>query len=83
MGIAGAKVVIKYGLTKRNRRKIARKMQYAEFEHIISLQRMGRYLVACGNRKRKAMALYKMDIRLSQEEYVLVNYSEIALRNSI
>lgn len=33
--------------------------------------------------KRKAMALYKMNIRLSQEEYVLVNYSEIALRNSI
>ncbi len=44
---------------------------------------MERYLVACGNRKRKAMALYKMNIRLSQEVYVLVNYFEIALRNSI
>ena len=42
---------------------------------------MERYLVACGNRKRKAMALYKMNIRLSQEVYVLVNYFEIALRN--
>ncbi|MCQ2332975.1 MAG: Abi family protein [Paludibacteraceae bacterium] len=44
---------------------------------------MKRYLVACGNRKRKAMTLYKMNIRLSQEVYVLVNYFEIALRNSI
>ena len=83
MGIASAKVVIKSELTKRNRRKVTRKMQYSEFEHIISPQRMERYLVACGNRKRKAMALYKMNIRLSQEVYVLVNYFEIALRNLI
>ena len=41
---------------------------------------MERYLVACGNRKRKAMALYKMNIRLSQEVYQYKQTGQILLK---
>lgn len=58
-------------------------MVYTEFEDIISQDRMRRYLVACNSNTRKAMTLYRYNIRLSQELLAVVGCFEVALRNKI
>lgn len=58
-------------------------MKYSEFEQIMSQKRMDRYLNACKGRKRKAIVLYNENLRLAGQVYALINYFEIALRNSI
>lgn len=58
-------------------------MKYADFEQIISAPRLGRYVRACGNNTRKAMTLYRLNLRLSQELYTVVSCFEIALRNAV
>jgi hypothetical protein len=58
-------------------------LKYADFEHIISNRRMNRYLLACGNDSRKAMTLYRQNLRLSQEMFTIISCFEIALRNAI
>ena len=58
-------------------------MVYAEFEDIISQDRMRRYLAACNFNTRKAMTLYRYNIRLSQELLAVVGCFEVALRNKI
>lgn len=58
-------------------------MVYAEFEDIISPNRIQRYLVACNSNTRKAMTLYRYNIKLSQELLAVVGCFEVALRNKI
>ena len=58
-------------------------MNFSEFEHVVSYKRMRRYLNACGGDKRKAQTLYRLNLRLSQEMFTLINYYEVALRNAI
>jgi len=58
-------------------------MNYTDFERIMSTTRMNRYLVACGNNSRKAMTLYRKNLRLSQELYTIISCFEVALRNGI
>ena len=58
-------------------------MKYTEFESIISPERMRKYNVACGGNTAKAMTLYRYNLRLSQEMYVVVSCFEVALRNRI
>jgi hypothetical protein len=58
-------------------------MRYAQFEAIISPARMNRYLTATGNNSKKAMTLYRENLRLSQELFTIISCFEIALRNSI
>ena len=58
-------------------------MKYSVFENIISPERMQRYLVACNNNTRKAMTLYRYNIKLSQELLAFIGYFEVALRNKI
>ena len=58
-------------------------MKYSVFEDIISPERMQRYLVACNNNTRKAMTLYRYNIKLSQELLAFIGYFEVALRNKI
>ncbi|MDE5594091.1 MAG: Abi family protein [Muribaculaceae bacterium] len=58
-------------------------MKYSEFEDIISSERMHRYLIACNNDSRKAMTLYRYNIKLSQELLAVVGCFEVALRNKI
>ena len=58
-------------------------MKYTEFESIISPERMRKYNVACGGNKAKAMTLYRHNLRLSQEMFVVVSCFEVALRNRI
>jgi len=58
-------------------------MKYSDFEAIITHPRMGRYLVASGGDTRKAMTLYRKNLRLSQELFTVISCLEIALRNAI
>lgn len=58
-------------------------MQFYEFERIISQPRMRRYVVAAGNDTRKAMTLYRLNLKLSQECFTIISCFEIALRNAI
>lgn len=57
-------------------------MRYSEFENIISTPRMSRYLVATNNTKR-AMTLYRKNLRLSQELFTIISCFEVAVRNAI
>jgi hypothetical protein len=58
-------------------------MKYVEFEQIISTPRMGKYLVACNGNSKKAMTLYRKNLWLSQELFILISCFEVALRNKI
>jgi len=58
-------------------------MIFKEFQHIMSIPRMSRYLSAVGGDTRKAMTLYRLNIRLSQELFTIESCFEIALRNKI
>jgi len=58
-------------------------MNYADFEQVMSRPRMNRYLLACGNDRRKAMTLYRLNLRLSQEMFTIISCFEVAFRNSI
>lgn len=58
-------------------------MKYADFERILSRERMNRYLFACGNDSRKAMTLYRYNLQLSQEMFTVISCFEVALRNAI
>lgn len=58
-------------------------MQYREFSLIFSTPRMNRYLHACRNSTKRAMTLYRRNLKLSQELFTIISCFEIALRNKI
>ena len=58
-------------------------MKYSQFESVFSQDRAQKYLVAASNDKRRAMALYRYNIRLSQEMYAVACCFEVTLRNRI
>lgn len=58
-------------------------MKYADFEKIMSQQRMERYLRACAGDSRKAMTLYRYNLQISQEMFTIVSCFEVSLRNAI
>jgi hypothetical protein len=58
-------------------------MQYSDFDRIITVPRMAKYLTACTNDTRKAMTLYRANIRLSTEVFSILCLFEVALRNAI
>lgn len=58
-------------------------MKYSEFEDVISYDRMQRYCEACNYDTRKAMTLYRYNIKLSQELLAVVGCFEVALRNKV
>ena len=58
-------------------------MKFSEFENIISDKRLRKYVAACGNDTRKAMMLYRLNLRLSQEIFTVISCFEVALRNAI
>lgn len=58
-------------------------MRFEEFRNIMSQPRMNRYLLAVGNDSRKAMTLYRKNLKLSQEMFTIVSCFEVALRNAI
>lgn len=58
-------------------------MRFQEFEKVMSRHRMNRYLMACAGQSRKAMTLYRLNLRLSQEMFTIISCFEVALRNAI
>ena len=46
-------------------------MKYKDFEDAISPERMHRYVSACANNTKRAMTLYRYNLRLSQEMYAI------------
>ena len=58
-------------------------MKFSEFEHIVSDERLQRYVMACNGNKSKAIALYRRNIYASLEMFAVVGAFEVALRNSI
>lgn len=58
-------------------------MRYNKFAEVISPARMSRYLTATNGDTRKAMTLYRLNLKLSQEFFTVISCFEIALRNKI
>ena len=58
-------------------------MKYSEFQHILSGERLQRYLLACDNNTRKTMTLYRLNLNLSQEVFTLLSCFEVTVRNAI
>lgn len=58
-------------------------MRYKEFELIFTHARMSRYLQACHGNSKKAMTLYRKNLKLTQELFTVLSCFEIALRNLI
>jgi hypothetical protein len=58
-------------------------MKYEDFKNIMSEPRLNRYLISKSGNKRKAMTLYRKNLKLSQEMFTIISCFEVALRNSI
>lgn len=58
-------------------------MRFQDFERIMSVPRMDRYVNAAGGNTRKSMTLYRLNLKLSQELFTVLSCFEIALRNAI
>ena len=58
-------------------------MTYKQFENIVSARRMERYLIACHGDTKQARRLYRINMRLACEMFIVVSGFEIALRNAI
>lgn len=58
-------------------------MKYTKFEEVLSPARINRYLVATRGNTRKAMTLYRLNLKLSQEFFTVISCFEIVLRNKI
>jgi hypothetical protein len=58
-------------------------MKYSEFADVMTNARMNRYLVVCGGDTRKAMTLYRKNLKLTQELFTVISCFEVALRNAI
>ena len=58
-------------------------MKFVQFKDIMSVPRMNRYLMACSNDSKKAMTLYRKNLKLSQELFTIVSCFEVSLRNRI
>lgn len=58
-------------------------MEFVDFERVLSRERVRRYVLACRNNKRKAMILYRYNLKLSKEMFAIISCFEVALRNKI
>ena len=58
-------------------------MKYIDFERVISQERLRRYLIACNNNTRKAVLLYRYNLKISKEMFLIISCFEVALRNKI
>ncbi|PUZ25733.1 CAAX protease [Chitinophaga parva] len=58
-------------------------MQFKEFQRVISARRLSRYVAATRGNTRKAMTLYRLNLRLSHDFFSVISCFEVALRNAI
>ncbi len=58
-------------------------MRFFDFEQIMTTARMSRYLNACSGDSKKAMTLYRKNLKLSYELFTIISCFEVAIRNII
>jgi hypothetical protein len=58
-------------------------LDYNKLEYFVSQPRLQRFLIASGNSKAKAQNLYRVNLRVSQSFYPILNLTEIFLRNAV
>ena len=58
-------------------------MKYQEYELAFSKARLNKYNIACGGNTRKAMQLYRYNVKLCQKYYGTLGAFEIILRNAV
>jgi len=58
-------------------------MEYRKLEYYLSQPRLNRFLVATGNSKSKAQKLYRINLRVAQSFYPVLNLFEIFFRNIV
>lgn len=58
-------------------------MKYSDFAKVMTNARMNRYLLATDGNTRKAMTLYRKNLKLTQELFTVISCFEVALRNAI
>ena len=58
-------------------------MKYEEYEYAFSAARLNKYLHACDGSKDGALQLYRLNIKLCQKLYGVLNVFEIVLRNAV
>jgi len=58
-------------------------VDFQKLEYYISQPRIDRFLTACGQSKAKAQKLYRINVRVAQAFYPILNLFETFLRNSI
>jgi hypothetical protein len=58
-------------------------MNYSQFELAFAKPRLNKYLYACSGNKRKALTLYRANIKLSQRYYAMLGIFEVTFRNAI
>lgn len=61
----------------------SKEMRYSDYQKAFSHSRLDRYLTACAGDRRKALLLYRYNIRLCKEFYAILGILEVTLRNSI
>jgi hypothetical protein len=58
-------------------------MDYKTSQKLYSVPRINKYARACGGNKRKTMQLYRLNLRLCQKFYGVLNIFEVVLRNAV
>lgn len=58
-------------------------MEYRKLEYYLSQPRLDRFLSATGNSKTKAQKLYRINLRVAQSFYPVLNLFEIFFRNIV
>ena len=58
-------------------------MNLQKIQESLSKPRFERYLVACGNDSRKALGLYRLNLKLAKEFHPFVGTFEVILRNRL
>lgn len=58
-------------------------MEYSKLEYYLSKPRLDRFLIATGNSKTKAQKLYRINLRVAQSFYPILNLFEIFFRNIV
>lgn len=60
-----------------------KRLEYSKLEYYLSQPRLQRFLHATGNSRAKAQKLYRVNLRVSQAFYPVLNLFEIFLRNAV
>jgi hypothetical protein len=58
-------------------------VEYQKLEYYLSQPRLDRFLIATGNSKSKAQKLYRINLRVAQSFYPVLNLFEIFFRNNV